>query len=337
MPRKARIDASGALHHIITRGIERRPIFKDASDYADFTRRLGLILKETSTSCYAWCLMPNHVHLLLRTGLHPISTVMRRLLTGHARYFNRRHDRNGHLFQNRFKSILCEEEPYLLVLVRYIHLNPVRAGIVKSLERLAFDGTTGHGTLMGRLKYDWQDTGYILSRFGKKGEAARKAYAEFVKKGIHRGNLPELTGGGLLRSFGGWLEVKEAIARGERIVGDERILGSGEFVDRVLKQAQEDFDWKTKAKWKGLDLETLIDSTTNQLGVKKELIYGHSKNRLVARARAVVSFLAVRRLNYRGTDVARVLQVAPATVAKCLERGSTDPLTQELAGQLLDA
>jgi REP element-mobilizing transposase RayT len=127
MPRKARIDAPGALHHIIFRGIEQRLIFRDDRDRDQLIDRLSEILAETDTPCYAWALMPNHVHFLLKTGLTPIATIMRRLLTGYAGYFNRRHRRHGHLFQNRYKSILCQEESYFRELVRYIHLNPLRA------------------------------------------------------------------------------------------------------------------------------------------------------------------------------------------------------------------
>jgi len=124
MPRKARIDAPGALHHIIIRGIEKRKIFEDDDDRYQFIKRLGHILTEAETPIYAWALIPNHVHLLLKAGLTPIATIMRRLLTGYAVYFNRRHRRHGHLFQNRYKSILCQEEPYLKQLVAYIDLNP---------------------------------------------------------------------------------------------------------------------------------------------------------------------------------------------------------------------
>ena len=91
MPRKARIDAPGALHHIIIRGIERKAVFKDSADRDNFRERLGGIIKETETGCYAWVLMTNHIHLLLKTGLAPVATVMRRLLTGYAVSFNRRH------------------------------------------------------------------------------------------------------------------------------------------------------------------------------------------------------------------------------------------------------
>jgi len=121
MPRKARIDAPGALHHIIIRGIERKAVFKDSADRDNFLERLGRIITETDTGCYAWVLMTNHIHILMKTGLTPIATVMRRLLTGYAVSFNRRHRRHGHLFQNRYISFLCEEDVYLKELVRYIH------------------------------------------------------------------------------------------------------------------------------------------------------------------------------------------------------------------------
>jgi REP element-mobilizing transposase RayT len=134
MPRKSRIDAPGALHYIIGRGINRQEIFSDKTDYRNFLDRLGEILGETKTSCYSWALISNHFHMLLRTGDAPISTVMRRLLTGYAITYNRRHCRCGHLFQNRYKSILCQEDPYLLELVRYIHLNPLRAKLVLITE-----------------------------------------------------------------------------------------------------------------------------------------------------------------------------------------------------------
>ena len=150
MPRQARIDIPGALHHIICRGIERRRLFQDDKDRDDFLGRLGDILPETTTPCLAWALIPNHFHLLLVTGAVPIATVMRRLLTGYAVTHHRRHQRHGHLFQNRYKSILCQEEPYLLELVRYIHLNPLRAQIVTDLEELKAIGDTKHKAIGDR-------------------------------------------------------------------------------------------------------------------------------------------------------------------------------------------
>ncbi|MGB8335847.1 MAG: transposase [Desulfobacterales bacterium] len=161
MPRKARIDAAGALHHIIVRGIECRKIFWDDTDRDSFVKRLGQVLNETHTDCFAWALIPNHAHLLLRTGLTPISGVMRRFLTGYAVQFNRRHRRHGHLFQNRYKSILCQEDPYLMELVRYIHLNPLRAKLVADDKSLKGFSYAGHCALMDRCRHDWQNTEYI--------------------------------------------------------------------------------------------------------------------------------------------------------------------------------
>ncbi|HSB70190.1 MAG TPA: transposase [Candidatus Methylomirabilis sp.] len=124
MPRHARLDVSGALHHVICRGIERQPIVRDDSDRAAFVERLGAVLSATRTPCYAWAVLSNHIHLLLRTGAVPLTTVMRRLLTGYAGAFNRRHHRHGYLFQNRYKSILCQDEPYLLELQRQAECLP---------------------------------------------------------------------------------------------------------------------------------------------------------------------------------------------------------------------
>jgi REP element-mobilizing transposase RayT len=107
MPRKSRIDAPGALQHVIARGINRRRIFRDETDKNNFLDRLSGLLKDCGVRCYAWAILENHFHLLLRSGAIPISTLMRRLLTGYAVSHNRRHGRSGHLFQNRYKSMNC--------------------------------------------------------------------------------------------------------------------------------------------------------------------------------------------------------------------------------------
>ena len=136
MPRLARLDAPGVLHHVIIRGIERRDIFEDNKDRDNLLNRLDTLLPAAKTSCYAWALLSNHAHFLLRTGTRGLSKVMGRLLTGYVVSFNRRYSRHGPLFQNRFKSIICQEDVYLRELVRYIHLNPLRAGIVSDFNRL---------------------------------------------------------------------------------------------------------------------------------------------------------------------------------------------------------
>jgi len=149
MPRQPRLDIPNVLHHIIVRGIEKRDIFADDADKERFVARLSTLLIKGSMKCFAWSLMTNHFHLLLMPTAVSLSETMRRLLTGYAVYFNRKYQRTGHLFQNRYKSILCEEEPYFLELVRYIHLNPLRAGLVKDMDGLARYPWSGHAVLLG--------------------------------------------------------------------------------------------------------------------------------------------------------------------------------------------
>ncbi len=122
MPRQKRINIPGAVHHIIVRGLNGQELFYDDKDRIELISRLKTALQATECQCYAWSIMPNHFHLLIRTGKISLSDLMRKVLTGYAIYFNRRHKRSGYVYQNRYKSILCQEDVYLLELVRYIHL-----------------------------------------------------------------------------------------------------------------------------------------------------------------------------------------------------------------------
>ena len=184
-----------------------------------------MILKQTRTQCFAWALIPNHFHLLLRTGQLPIVTVMRRLLTGHAIRYNRRYKRHGHLFQNRYKFILCREDTYLLELVRYIHLNPLRAKLVRNLDHLDHYPFSGHGCIMGTHEHTWQNPENVLVYFESSLQAARNIYRRYMAQGIEQGKRNDLTGGGLVRSCGGWSAVKEQREGSVHMKSDERILG----------------------------------------------------------------------------------------------------------------
>ena len=157
MLRKARIDTPGALHHGIVRGIERRKIFRSDYDRKNFLNRLGKLIPETQTGCFAWALIPNHVHLLLMTGLIPVSVLMSRLLTGYAVWFNKKYRRHGQLFQNRYKSILCQEDPCLKELLRCIYSKPLRAGLVENMKELDKYPWSGHSVLMDKTKQPWQN------------------------------------------------------------------------------------------------------------------------------------------------------------------------------------
>jgi putative transposase len=321
MPRKARIDAPGALHHIIIRGIAKRKIFEDDKDRNQFIKRLDDILTEAQTPIYAWALIPNHVHLLLKTGLTPIATIMRRLLTGYAGYFNRRHRRYGHLFQNRYKSILCQEEPYFRELVRYIHLNPLRAKLVKDSKALDKYPYCGHSAVIGKVKRDWQQVDYVLGFFGKRKFEARKAYQHFVEQGVDQGRRPELIGGGLIRSVGGWAVLSALRDEAIRVKGDERILGDTDFVEAVLKEADERLQRRYQLKTRGFDLDRVAERVAQVLGMPLEIVLERSRRPQVAVARSLLCYWASTELSMSMTDLARRLNLSQPAVSIAVRRG----------------
>ncbi len=321
MPRKARVDAPGALNHVMVRGIERKRIFRDNKDRDNFVERLSNILKDTSTSCYAWSFLDNHVHLLLRTGNYPIATVMRRLLTGYAVTFNRRHNRHGQLFQNRYKSILCQEDPYFAELVRYIHLNPLRAKLVEDYPGLGRYKYCGHGYILGGKRNDWQDADYVLGYFNKNRESARKLYKEYVFKGIENGRRPDLVGGGLIRSLGGWSEARKLEKGEKRLKGDERILGDSQFVLDALKESSERFERKYELKYRGYDLDVLAERVGEIFGVAPEDIFIPGKYKRLIKPRSVFCYWAVRELGETASALAKRLNITQPGVSKSVLRG----------------
>jgi putative transposase len=321
MPRKSRIDAPGALHHIIARGIEQKEIFKDDLDRNNFLDRLGVILTDTKTICYAWALIPNHFHLLLRTRSAPIATVMRRLLTGYAVSHNRRHRRYGHLFQNRYKSILCQEDVYLLELIRYIHLNPLRARLVSDLNQLSKYSYAGHSVLMGKTKSDWQDIDRVLKMFHKKAGPARRKYSAFVKRGILKGKRPDLIGGGLIRSAGGWSAIKAQRKAKIYQKGDERILGDGDFVNQTLNAANEAMQRKYSLKARGFDLDKVARRVADLLHIEYDVVWAVGKQSHIVEARSLLCFWAVRELGISMTSLSRKLNISIPAVSKSVIRG----------------
>ena len=321
MPRKARIDAPGALQHIIARGIEGRKIFQTKADYSDFLKRLGKILKETSTQCFAWALLSNHFHLLLKTGQAPIAHVMLRLLTGYAVCFNRRHRRRGHLFQNRYKSILCQEDAYLLELVRYIHLNPLRAKLVLDMKKLDKYPYSGHSVVMGKYSNDWQDKAAVLRLFADKVTLARRRYHAFVQKGIRQGKRHDLIGGGLVRSSGGWASVKAL--RNAKIYqkADERILGDGDFVKEVLAVAQERLERKYVLEAKGVGLEHVAERVAKLMDIDASEIFKRGKEKQRVQARSVLFYWAARELDISMAELCRRFKLSAAAVSLSVQRG----------------
>jgi len=376
MPRLARLDAPGLLQHVMARGIERRDIFKDDKDRKAFLERLATVLEETQTQCYSWALIPNHFHLLLRTGPTPLSKVMRRLMTGYAVTFNRRHKRSGHLFQNRYKSVVCEEDPYLLELIRYIHLNPLRASVVKDLMELDKYPWCGHSAILGKrknpliskrppndapsadrriaisllhqgtekaktnpedparpVKFEDHFTGVdhvknnknslaektiedVLLHFGDTVKVARRRYRQFVKNSVEQGKRPELQGGGLVRSAGGDKTGLLGRKKEEREKGDERILGSGDFVSEILKKSNELQENSPK-----IPLEQLANRVIAYFGIKIEDILGKSQKNKISMARSVICYFAIKKMEYSGISVGKFLKIRRYSALRCAERG----------------
>jgi len=334
MPRKSRIDAAGALHHIIARGIDRCEIFRDNTDRNNFLDRLGGIIAETKTSCYAWALIPNHFHLLLRTGAVPIATVMRRVLTGYAVSHNRRHRRSGHLFQNRYKSILCQEDAYLLELVRYIHLNPIRAGIVKDIKALDKYPFSGHSAIMGKVMRPWQDIDWVLKLYDDRLWMGRRRYRAFVEKGISQGRRSDLMGGGLIRSSGGWAGVKAKRKAKVFEKSDERILGDGDFVDEVLVAAQEEMEKRYRLAAKGYDLDTIASKVCDMMDLEASNLWAPGKERKRVEARSVLCYWAVRDLGINMAELSRRLKLSISGVSLCVKRG--ERIVQDKGYSLID-
>jgi len=320
MPRQARLDAPGTVHHVILRGLERGQIVADAQDRAAFVARLGDLATATGTTLYAWALLPNHAHLLLRSGPQGLPQFMRRVLTGYALGYNRRHKRAGHLFQNRYKSIVVEEDTYFRELVRCIHLNPLRARLVPDLLHLDRYPWSGHTGILGRKSHPWQDRAYVVSWFGRTARGALRAYRAFLREGLPQGRRPELVGGGLVRSLGGWAEVRAIRQRATRVRADERILGTGPFVDRMLAAGDARQQTQRARGQRLREAQALIRRHCRQAQLGLEELRLGSRRRRIAAVRAHLAVHLVTQLGLSLADTARQLGVSTSGIAKAVAR-----------------
>ncbi len=319
MPRKARLDSPGALHHVMVRGIERRNIFQDEGDRKSFVDRMVKLVDETKTRILAWALLDNHIHLLIISGPCGLSTFMRRLLTGYAYFFNRKYQRSGHLFQNRYKSIICDLDRYLLELVRYIHLNPLRSGMVEDLEGLEKFPWCGHGVLTGRQKNDWQERDSVLVFLAKKEKRAVRLYRDFMEAGKDQGRRPELVGGGLVRSMGGWSRVLSLQRMGELERHDDRILGEGHFVEGILEEADQKLARQIRARREMRSLSRIIKEKCQEAGINEVELRSGSRRRAVSELRKGICFFLNRDLGISMAEIARHVGVGTTGVAMAIK------------------
>jgi putative transposase len=320
MPRQARLDAPGTLHHVIVRGIEKGRIVVSDTDRQDFVSRMGDLASKDGTRIYAWALMSNHAHILLSSGAAGLPKFMRRLLTGYAVSYNHRHSRHGHLFQNRYKSIVCDEDVYFKELIRYIHLNPLRAGLVKDMTKLDRYRWCGHAVVLGRIKNEWQDRDYVLRWFGKKESEAKRLYRRYVKEGSGQGRRPDLVGGGLIRSMGGWSQVVSMRSLGLKEQSDERILGSGDFVNQVVKEAGRALRYQFSGRERGERTERYIDELCRKERVNIEELRSGSRRPEVSRIRRQLAIDLVKTYGTPLAEIARHVGVSTSAISKLLSR-----------------
>jgi REP element-mobilizing transposase RayT len=277
------------LYHVITRGNRRQGIFLDEKDCERFLAYLSDYKNRYAFHLYAYALMKNHLHLLLEVEEVPLSRIMQTLLFRYTRYFNRRHGEVGHLFQGRYRAILCDKDAYLLELVRYIHLNPVRAKVVKGPEDYRW---TGHLSYLGRGADDLIDEEFVLGQFSGKRALGRRRYRRFVWEGISGGHEEK------------YYRVK-----------DQRYLGEDSFVERIEKERKEPQDWVYE-----VPLGAISEEISIAMGITRDKLYSRTREREGARGRGVVGYLARRISGYGVNEIAAHFGRSPQTMSEGIKK-----------------
>ena len=321
MPRTGRLHIPGGCYHLIGRGLERRDIFEHPVDKQDILTRFGLHLARTNSQCLAWALMSNHYHFLVRLGSCPLAKLMAPVLTGFAVSYNRRYQRSGYVFQNRFTSILCDEGSHLLQLVRYIHLNPVRAGMMNTLAELGHYPWTGHAAMLGRHRQDWHFIDGILAHFDTNRSRAVDRYLAFMSAAIETGGKVELPGAGLVRSYAGWESTLRLRKEHQVRIGDERILGDSNFVEKALREDEISIESRSRLIRQGWSLERLVNKVCAQLGVNKADLKKRTRNDHTSRAKEMICYCGTEKLGLTAQDIAHRLDISQPAVSRWVMKG----------------
>jgi REP element-mobilizing transposase RayT len=281
MARKPRVEVEGGLYHVITRGNDRQNIFHSREDHSKF---LALLEKQKIRSAfflYAYCLMTNHIHLLIERQADSIGSTMQRLLTGYSQYYNRRYGRVGHVFQGRHKAILCQSEAYLTKLVRYIHLNPVRARMVTAAEHYPY---SSHRAYLDLEPAGIVDVDPVLRHFGSRREKAIGYFAAYVEARSEDDD-----------------EDRYSFAEND-------ILGSEEFVDAAihrLGEVERLGGRVVKKQVHPLDVEKLIAAVEASFGMSREKFCASSKNSQTIMAKEVLILIGKN----AGASISELAQV----------------------------
>lgn len=291
MARKSRIEYNGAFYHVITRGNQRQKIFKDKQDYTKYLKILSDYKGRYKYLMYAYVLMNNHVHLLIQTQETPLSKILQGINQRYTIYFNKKYKTIGHLFQGRYKAILCNKDEYLLILLKYIHLNPVRAGIVKDADK--YEWSSHHYYIE---KHDREDIiidiEQVLGIFSKGKAKARRLYRVYMSE-------------------------KEEVGR-EDIYStiDQRILGDERFAEKVSEEYKAEVI-STK-RLKEYTLGDIVSGIENAYGITLKELRSKGKYRDIMLCRKLFSLVA-REYGYKGKDIAGHIRKDPAVVTRYLK------------------
>jgi len=314
MPRMMRLEAPGSLVHCMSHGIDGTLIFSDDEDREMFLEKLSFHIRECAYQCLAWCLMDNHYHLLLRTNEKPTSAIMRPLNGGYARWFNKKHNRRGYLFQDRFKSIICQEQEYARKLIRYIHLNPLRAGKVQSLDDLLNWKWCSHGYLLGKqasVVADLQTRKETLRRFGRNEKEAIDAYLSYLSDGIDTKNL----------HAAGMLPPTESFEISGSQKGWPAIIGDPEFVRTALARHEIGLHRKHRQADYFQVLEENALRTCKKYTLQRNDLFHRGRKSALSEARAHFCYQVHFQELLPLSVIARFLKISIPAVRKLSKRG----------------
>ncbi len=297
MARKPRIEYEGAFYHVITRGNQRQKIFREDEDYNKYLEILSRYKSQYKYRLYAYVLMNNHVHLLIEIRDNPLSKIQQGINQSYTIYFNKKYNTVGHLFQGRYKAILCDKEAYLLSLIKYIHLNPVSAGTVKVPEEYKW---SSHINYIGREKGGIIDIDQVLRMFSEDKTKARRLYRAYINDGIK--------------------VKKEDIYR----TADQRILGDESFVEQVTEKAEGDIEPKKRKHEHSLEEITRAIGSAFRITLKQMREKG--KDRGVSLCRKLLSITA-KSYEYKGREIAMYLRKDPSIITRYLKEA--DKLRKE--------
>jgi REP element-mobilizing transposase RayT len=272
---------------VITRGNRRQAIFLDEKDLEKFHACLLDCKTRYPFLLYAYVLMKNHLHLLIEVKDTPLSRIMQSVLFRYTRYFNKRYGEVGHLFQGRYKAIVCDKEAYLLQLVRYIHLNPVRATIAKKPEDYAW---TGHLSYLGKSRDSLINEGFVLEQFSGNRSLARRKYRRFVWEGIGAGHEEK------------YYELK-----------DQRYLGKESFIDSIQGETRERDSWVYD-----VPLEAISHEVCSAMGIREDKLHSPSRGHEGVRGRALVAYLAKTISGYMVKEIANYFKRTPVTIGEAI-------------------